>query len=162
MQDIWELDYGVRLQILVFKSQLIKHLNGVSVVNYGLTLVDLKNICYKDDSWVLANRVTQVFYILNPETGIYVVVSTKQKIVEVENMKDNDEDINQFEEMPLFTNPMNIKHIERTLTRTLCPICENVAMKNLYEYYVSHFILLLVFDLYGFEFVSYNIICSFS
>jgi hypothetical protein len=28
-------------------------------------------------------------------------------------VKDNDEDINQFEEMPLFTNPMNIKDIER-------------------------------------------------
>jgi hypothetical protein len=37
-------------------------------------------------------------------------------------------------------------------------------MENLYENYVSHFILILVFicmdlNLYGFEFVSYNIIC---
>jgi hypothetical protein len=28
-------------------------------------------------------------------------------------VEDNDEDINQFEEMPLFTNPMNIKRIEK-------------------------------------------------
>jgi hypothetical protein len=28
-------------------------------------------------------------------------------------VEDNDEDVNQFEEMPLFTNPMNIKHIEK-------------------------------------------------
>jgi hypothetical protein len=28
-------------------------------------------------------------------------------------VKNNAEDINQFEEMPLFTNPMNINHIEK-------------------------------------------------
>jgi hypothetical protein len=60
-------------------------------------------------------------------------------------MKDNDEDINQFEEMSLFSNPMNIKHIEKTLTRSLCPVCEKVAMENLYKNYVSHFILMLVY-----------------
>jgi hypothetical protein len=32
-------------------------------------------------------------------------------------------------------------------------------MENLYENYVSYFILMLVFDLYEFEFISYNIIC---
>jgi hypothetical protein len=34
-------------------------------------------------------------------------------------MKDNDEDINQFEEMPLFTNPINIKHIEKNFDKNL-------------------------------------------
>jgi hypothetical protein len=42
IQDIWELDYGVRLQILIFMCQWVKHPNGESVDNYGLTLVDLK------------------------------------------------------------------------------------------------------------------------
>jgi hypothetical protein len=69
----------------------------------------------------------------------------KAKVVGVENVEDNDEDVNQFEEMPLFSNPMNIKHIKKTLMRTLCPICEKVAIKNLYKNYVSHFILMLVF-----------------
>jgi hypothetical protein len=91
----------------------------VSVDNYGLTLVDLKNIGHKDDPWVLADRVTQVFYVLNPETRKHVVVSEKQKIVRVENVEDNDEDVNQFEKMPLFTNPMNIKHIEREFDKNL-------------------------------------------
>jgi hypothetical protein len=31
--------------------------NGVSVDNYGLALVDLKNAGQKDDPWVLADRV---------------------------------------------------------------------------------------------------------
>jgi hypothetical protein len=35
--DIWELDYGARLQIPVFKCQWVKHPNGVSVDNYRLT-----------------------------------------------------------------------------------------------------------------------------
>jgi hypothetical protein len=62
--------------------------------NYGLTLVELKNLGYKDDPWVLADCVAQVFYVLNPETGKHVVVSGKQKIIGVENVEDNDEDIN--------------------------------------------------------------------
>jgi hypothetical protein len=69
--------------------------------NYGLTLVDLKNVGHKDDPWVLVDRVVKIFYVLDPKTGKCVVVSAKQKIVEVENMEDNDEDGNQFEEMSL-------------------------------------------------------------
>jgi hypothetical protein len=61
--------------------------------NYGLTVVDMENVGHKDDPWVFANRVTQVFYVLDPETGKHIVVSTKQKIVRVENMKDNVEDV---------------------------------------------------------------------
>jgi hypothetical protein len=66
--DIWELDYVARLQIPVFKYEWVKHSNGVSMNNYGLTLVDLKNLGNKDDPWVLADRVAQVFYVLDPET----------------------------------------------------------------------------------------------
>jgi hypothetical protein len=121
IQDIWELDYGARLQIPIFKCQWVKHLNGLSVDNYGLTLVDLKNVGHKDNPWVLADHVAQAFYVLNPENGKYIVVSVKQKIVGVENMEDNDDDVNQFKEMPLFTNPMNIKHIEKDFDKNLMP-----------------------------------------
>jgi hypothetical protein len=119
IQDIWELDYGVRMRIPVFRCQWVKQPNGVNVDNYGLTLVDLKNVGHQDDPWVLADRVTHVFYVLDPETGKYIVVSGKQKIVGVENVKDNDEDVNQFEEMSLFTNPMNIKRIEKDFDKNL-------------------------------------------
>jgi hypothetical protein len=94
---------------------------GVSVDNYGLTMVDLKNIGHKHDPWVLADRVAQVFYVFDPETRKPIVVSTKQKYVGVENMEDNDEDVNQFEEMTLFTNPMNIKHIEKDIDKKVMP-----------------------------------------
>jgi hypothetical protein len=121
IHDIWELDYGAKLQILVFKCQWVKHLNGVSVDNYGLTLFDLKNVGHKDDLWVLVDHVAQVFYVLNPETGKHVAVSAKQKLVGVRNVEDNDKDVNQFEEMPLFTNPMNIKHIEKDSDKNVMP-----------------------------------------
>jgi hypothetical protein len=91
----------------------------VNVDNYGLTLVDLKNLGHKDDPWVLADRVAQVFYILDPETGKHIIVFGKQKIIRVDNVEDNDEGVNQFEEMSLFTNPMNIKHIEKDFGKNL-------------------------------------------
>jgi hypothetical protein len=119
IQHIWELDYGLRIRIPVFRCQWIKHPNGVNVDNYGLTLVDLKNLDHKDDPWVLADRVTQVFYVLNPETEKHITVSGKQKIIGVDNVEDNDDDINQFEKMQLFTNPMNIKHIEKDFDKNL-------------------------------------------
>jgi hypothetical protein len=68
---------------------------------------------------VLADHVAQVFSVLDPETGKHIVVSGKQKIVGVDNVKDNDEDVNQFEEMSLFINPMNIKHIEKDFDKNL-------------------------------------------
>jgi hypothetical protein len=70
---------------------------------------------------VFADRVAQVFYILDPETRKHVVVSAKQKIIRVENVEDNDKDVNQFEEMLLFTNPVNIKHIEKDFDKKLVP-----------------------------------------
>jgi heptaprenylglyceryl phosphate synthase len=57
----------------------------------------------------------------SPKTEKHVVVSAKQKIVGVENMEDNYEDVNQFEEMPLFVSPMNIKHIEKEFDKKLMP-----------------------------------------
>jgi hypothetical protein len=77
IQDIWELDYGLRIRIPVFRCQWIKHPNGVNVDNYGLTLVDLKNLGHKDDPCVLADHVTYVFYVLDPKTRKHIAVSEK-------------------------------------------------------------------------------------
>jgi hypothetical protein len=34
-------------------------------------------------------------------------------------VEDNDEDVNEFEEMPLFINSMNIKHVEKDFDKNL-------------------------------------------
>jgi hypothetical protein len=94
-------------------------MNGVNVDNYGLTLVDLKKFGHKDDPWVLADRVTQVLYVLDAEIEKHNVVSEKQKNVGIDNVEDNDEDVNQFEEMSLFTSTINIKHIEKDFDKNL-------------------------------------------
>jgi hypothetical protein len=79
---------------------------------------------------VLADRVTHVFYVLDPETGKHVVVSEKQKNIGLKNVEDNDDDVNQFEEMILFTNPMNIKHIEREYDKNLMPYMLKVGNRK--------------------------------
>jgi hypothetical protein len=58
-------------------------------------------------------------FLCTPETRKHIVVSKKQKIIGVDNMEDNDEDVNQFEEMSLFINLMNIKHIEKDFDKNL-------------------------------------------
>jgi hypothetical protein len=103
----------VRIRIPVFRCQWVKHPNDVNVDNYGLKLVDLKNVGHQDDPWVFAH----IFYVLDPETGKYVVVSGKQKIVGIENVEDNDEDVNHFKEMSLFTNLINLKRIEKNFDK---------------------------------------------
>jgi hypothetical protein len=67
---------------------------------------------------VLNDCVAQVFLYTqsrNWKTHYYFW----KKIIGVDNVEDNDEDINQFEEMPLFTNPMNIKRIEKDFDTNL-------------------------------------------
>jgi hypothetical protein len=118
------------MQIPIFRCQWVKHPKGVNMDNYGLTLVDLKNVGHQDDSWVLADRVTLVFCILDLKTRKYLVVSGKQNIVGVENVKDNDEDVNQFKEMSLFTNPMSIKHIEKDFDVNLMPYKQKCGNGN--------------------------------
>jgi hypothetical protein len=102
IEEIWELDYGENIRFPVFRCQWVKHPNGVTYDNYGLTLVDLANVGYKDDPWVLAERVAQVFYIADPmNVKKHIAVFGKQRILGVEGVIDV-EDYNQFEELVLF------------------------------------------------------------
>jgi hypothetical protein len=70
-------DYSLRIRIPVFRCQWIKHPNDVIVDNYELSQVDLKNLGHKDDPCVLADRVAQVFYVLDPENEKHIIVSGK-------------------------------------------------------------------------------------
>jgi hypothetical protein len=91
---------------------MVQHPVGVTVDNYGLTLVDLKKVEYKDDPWVLAECVAQVFYVLDPaDEKMHVVISGKQKIIGVENVGDGDEEYNKYKEMFVFNCPEIIKRV---------------------------------------------------
>jgi hypothetical protein len=71
--------------------QWVKHINGVNIDNYELTLVDLKNVL-----------------VINMINGCLPTMSHMFSM-----------NVNQFEEMPLFTNPMNIKRIEKDFNKNL-------------------------------------------
>ena len=86
-----------------------------------MTTVDLKNLgCYKNEPFVLANDVAQVFYVkdmssipkkrknkqtntLYDEPKRHIVLSGKRNIVGVEDKTDMSEDYDKFAEIPPFT-----------------------------------------------------------
>nr|CAE01902.2 OSJNBa0059D20.14 [Oryza sativa Japonica Group] len=91
IEDIWELDYGP-----------LK----------WMTTVDFNKVGYSDEPFVLANDVTQVFYVKDmsskgkkgkgpDEPKRHVVLPGKRKIVGVEDK--TDEDYDQFDGQPPFT-----------------------------------------------------------
>ena len=101
IEEIWELDYGENIRIPVFQCQWVKHPNGITNDNYGLTFVDLANVGYKDDPWVLTEHVAKVFYIIDlMNAKKHITVSGKQRILGVEGVVDI-EDYNQYEELDL-------------------------------------------------------------
>ena len=77
--------------------------------NYGLRIVDLNKLGYKDDPWVLGNRVAQVFYELDQSIENKKGRKAKARsclwetTIGVDGVLDP-EDFNQFSEMPLFTD----------------------------------------------------------
>jgi hypothetical protein len=92
IEDIWELDYGRDQKVALFRCRWIKQ---HQINEIGLTVVDLQNVGYKDDPWVLASRVAQVLYILDllsnhppKKKTMHVVVLGKQHIIGVDGMDD--------------------------------------------------------------------------
>ena len=81
-----------------------------------MTIVDLNNLGYRDEPFVLAQDVAQVFYIKDmsnkPKKGInkqkdhepkwYIVLSGKRNIVGVEDKTDLSEEYNNFIAIPPF------------------------------------------------------------
>ena len=94
---------------------------GVQVdPHYGMTTVDLNNLGYTDEPFVLANDVAQVFYVKDMSTKPrkrkdkeantsydepkrHIVLSGKRNIVGVEDKTDMSEDYEKFHEIPPFT-----------------------------------------------------------
>jgi hypothetical protein len=67
------------LQIPVFKCHWVKHPHGIEVDEYGFTIVELRNGGHKDEHWVLASTIAQVFYIHDSKDDKkHIVVHGKQ------------------------------------------------------------------------------------
>jgi hypothetical protein len=63
------------VQIPIFQCQWVKHQQDVEIDDYEFTIVDLRNVGHKDEPWVLATIVAQVFYILDlKDEKKYIIV----------------------------------------------------------------------------------------
>jgi len=96
--------YDFYIQVPVFQCRWVKHPRGVELDGYGLTIVDLNNVGYKDDPWVLASQAAQVLYVVDSAKKTkHVVVPEKQDIIGVDGIGDVEE-YNQYDETNLFTD----------------------------------------------------------
>jgi hypothetical protein len=71
---------------------------------------------HKDEPWVLAATVAQVFYILDPkDEKKYIVVPGKQRVVGVDDVE-GEEECNQYDEVPFFVDTRRINIIETKIS----------------------------------------------
>src|SRR4051812_44962519 len=63
IEEVWELDYGPDFKVPLFWCKWF-NLIGIKVdPQYGMTTVDVNNLGYREEPFVLANGVAQVFYV---------------------------------------------------------------------------------------------------
>jgi hypothetical protein len=64
IEEIWQLDYGTILNIPLFRCQWVKLTGGgITKDQYRMTIVDLNDLGYRDEPFILAKDVAQVFYV---------------------------------------------------------------------------------------------------
>ena len=116
IEEIWELDYG-SLKIPMFWCQWVNRVGGgVTIDWYGMTIVDFKKIRYKDEPFILAKDVMQVFYVKDmaskskknqsksdDEPKRHIILPGKRKIIGVEDISNKSEDFDQFDDHSLFS-----------------------------------------------------------
>ncbi|KAA0054192.1 transposase [Cucumis melo var. makuwa] len=88
IREIWEIDYH-QLSFILFKCDWVDNRSGVKVDELGFTIVDLKCIGHKSDSFILATQAKQVFYVqdsANPEWS--VVLTSPQRTIEEDFFED--------------------------------------------------------------------------
>ena len=120
--EIWELDY-VKIKVALFKCRWVA-LVHVKVDEYGKTYVNLDKMAYKKDPFILASQATQVFYVPNTlHKNCHVVMFEKTRILGVENVID-EEEYNQFDELPTVGERIEKEIIDNTIT---VPVFTRVA-----------------------------------
>jgi hypothetical protein len=93
-EEIWALEYRENLKVPLFHCQWIRLPNGVKTDKYGMTNVNFRFLGYREQPFVLAKNVTQVFYLkdLDPvnKEEHHIVLQGKRKIDGVENVVDEE------------------------------------------------------------------------
>ncbi|KAL0534262.1 hypothetical protein IC582_028551 [Cucumis melo] len=73
IQEIWELNY-INFKIIMFKCNWVDSVSGARTDELGFTLVNLKRIGHKTDSFILASQAKQVFFLEDPSDSQWHVV----------------------------------------------------------------------------------------
>jgi hypothetical protein len=102
---IWELNFH-GFKIPLFRYNWVDAIKGVLQDKYEFISIDLNRQGYKSEPFVLAKHVAQVFYVPDTTNKILkVVIPRKWWIIGVENAVD-EEEFNQFYEIPPFVTSM--------------------------------------------------------
>ena len=101
IEGIWQLAYGP-LKAGLCRCQWVR-LEEINTDSEGFTTIDLTKTAYRDDPFVLARDVMQVFYARDSKTKgrLKVVLEEKKKIVGVNGVTD-EEDYRGYQEIPAF------------------------------------------------------------
>jgi hypothetical protein len=87
----------------------------VKTNKYGVTIVNFRFLGYREQPFILAKDVTQVFYVKDPDLANreehHIILQGKRKIVGVEDVVD-DEEYNQFDALPPFDEDITIPLID--------------------------------------------------
>jgi hypothetical protein len=101
IEEIWELPYA-GFKVPIFRCRWVQGRQGVMKDRYGFTTVDLEQVGYMEEPFVLASHVSQVFYVRDTRNKRrQVVLPGKKRVVGVQNQVD-EEEFKQSDEIPPF------------------------------------------------------------
>jgi hypothetical protein len=101
IEEIWELEY-VGLKVALFWCRWVTNWKrAMSKDKYGYVSVDLRVFGYKNEPFVFANDVEQVFYVPDLAKKNWSVVMPEKRIMGIENVVE-EEEYNQFDKIPSF------------------------------------------------------------
>ncbi|XP_045791196.1 uncharacterized protein LOC123885901 [Trifolium pratense] len=102
IEEIWEVDY-VMFKVPLFKCKWININSGVRIDELGFTLVDLSNLAYTDEPFIMASQAKQVFYVKDPSPN-----SRWSVVLQEKNVQGSDENqdviLDISETLPFSTN----------------------------------------------------------
>ncbi|XP_062208605.1 uncharacterized protein LOC133910103 [Phragmites australis] len=118
MYHVKQIDWPLGLEVEkthAYRNDCMLFRNGVNTNEHSMTTVNLKLVGYREELFVLAKDVTQVFYVkdMNPvnKEERRVVLQGKRKVVRVEDVID-EEDYNQFDDLPPFRENVELPLID--------------------------------------------------
>ena len=91
IEEIWELLYA-GFKVPVFRCRWVQGSQGVMRDRYGFTIVDLQQVGYRDEPFLVTSRVSQVFYVCDTRNKKRQVLLPRKKwVVGLENPVDEEE-----------------------------------------------------------------------